>query len=91
MMALLRQPLCQPLSVSHQAVILYIATSGLLSDVPLDNVNAFARDFADLLDREQPALMQEINDTGALSGAATEQIRTTLDSYKEQVSATWKA
>ena len=91
MMALLRQPLCQPLSVSHQAVILYIATSGLLSDVPLDNVNAFARDFADLLDREQPALMQEIDDTGALSGAATEQIRTTLDSYKEQVSATWKA
>ena len=29
MMALLRQPLCEPLSVSHQAVILYIATAGL--------------------------------------------------------------
>ena len=91
MMALLRQPLCQPQSVSRQSVSLYIATAGLLDDVPLEKVNSFAKDFVDLLDREQPALMQEINDTGNLSGAATEQIRTTLESYKEQVSATWKA
>ena len=91
MMALLRQPLCVPMSVARQAVILYIATSGLLADVPLDKVSGFAQDFVDLLEREQSALIQEINDTGALSGAATEQIRTTLQSYKEQVSATWKA
>ena len=91
MMALLRQPLCAPMSVARQAVILYIATSGLLADVPLDKVSGFAQDFVDLLEREQSALIQEINDTGALSGAATEQIRTTLQSYKEQVSATWKA
>jgi len=77
--------------VARQAVILYIATSGLLTGVPLDKVSGFAQDFVDLLEREQSALMQEINDTGALSGAATEQIRTTLQSYKEQVSATWKA
>ena len=91
MMALLRQPLCAPMSVARQAVILYIATSGLLADVPLDKVSGFAQDFVDLLERKQSALIQEINDTGALSGAATEQIRTTLQSYKEQVSATWKA
>ena len=91
MMALLRQPLCAPMTVARQAVILYIATSGLLTGVPLDKVSGFAQDFVDLLEREQSALMQEINDTGALSGAATEQIRTTLQSYKEQVSATWKA
>ena len=91
MMTLLRQPLCAPMSVSRQAIILYIATAGLLSDVPLDKVSGFAQDFVDLLEREQSALVQEIDETGALSGAATEQIRTTLQSYKEQVSATWKA
>ena len=91
MMALLRQPLCAPMSVARQAIILYIATANLLSDVPLDKVSGFAQDFVDLLEREQSALVQEINDTGALSGTATEQIRTTLQSYKEQVSATWKA
>ena len=91
MMALLRQPLCAPMSVARQAIILYIATSNLLADVPLEKVSGFAQDFVDLLEREQSALVQEINDTGALSGTATEQIRTTLQSYKEQVSATWKA
>ena len=91
MMALLRQPLCTPMTVARQAVILYIATNGLLNDVPVEKSAAFAKDFADLLEREQADLMKEINETGALSGTATEQIRTTLQSYKEQVSATWKA
>ena len=91
MMSLLRQPLCTPMSVARQAVILYIATNGLLNDVPVEKSAGFAKDFADLLEREQADLMQEINETGALSGTATEQIRTTLQSYKEQVSATWKA
>ena len=91
MMTLLRQPLCAPMSVSRQAIILYIATAGLLADVPLEQVSAFAQDFVDQMEQEQPALVQEIQDTGALSGTATEQIRTALQSYKEQVSATWKA
>ena len=91
MMALLRQPRCTPMAVSRQAVILYIATNGLLGDVPVEQVSAFANDFVSLLEREQPALIAEIDETGALSGAATEQIRTTLESYKKQVSAQWKA
>ena len=91
MMALLRQPRCTPMAVSRQAVILYIATNGLLSDVPVEEVNSFSNAFVDLLEREQPALITEIDETGALSGTATEQIRTTLDSYKKQVSAKWKA
>ena len=91
MMALLRQPRCTPMSVSRQAVILYIATNGLLGDVPVEQVSAFANDFVSLLEREQPALIAEIDETGALSGAATEQIRTTLESYKKQVRAKWKA
>ena len=79
------------MAVSRQAVILYIATNGLLGDVPVEQVSAFANDFVSLLEREQPALIAEIDETGALSGAATEQIRTTLESYKKQVSAKWKA
>ena len=90
-MALLRQPRCTPMAVSRQAVILYIATNGLLADVPVEEVSRFANAFVDLLEREQPALIGEIDETGALSGTATEQIRTTLDSYKKQVSAQWTA
>ena len=91
MMALLRQPRCTPMAVSRQADILYIATGGLLADVPVEEVNGFANAFVDLLECEQPALIAEIDDTGALSGTATEQIRAALDGYKKQVSAQWKA
>ena len=49
LMEILKQPLCHPLQVWQQAVILYVATSGLLSDVPLDRVNQFVHDFADSL------------------------------------------
>ncbi len=91
MMALLRQPLCQPLKVSRQAVILYIATAGLLSDVPVDQTAAFVKEFVDRLEQTQPDLMREIDESGNLSGTATEQIRAALQSCKEQVSATWKA
>ena len=91
MMALLRQPLCQPLSVSRQAVILYVATNGLLNDVPVEQTAAFVQDFVDRLAQTHPDLMQEIDQSGNLSGTATEQIRGLLQSCKEQVSAPWKA
>ena len=91
MMALLRQPLCQPLSVSRQAVILYVATNGLLNDVPVEQTAAFVQDFVDRLAQIHPDLMQEIDQSGNLSGTATEQIRGLLQSCKEQVSAPWKA
>ena len=91
MMALLRQPLYAPMSLSRQAVILYIAMAGLLADVPVERVSEFAHGFVDLLETEQADLIREIEETGALSGADTEQIRTALQAYKEQVNATWKA
>lgn len=91
MMALLRQPRSAPMSAARQAVVLYIATSGLLADVPVEQVRGFANDFVDLLEREQPDLMAGITASGTLPGPVTEQIRTTLDGYKKQVSAQWTA
>ena len=91
MMALLRQPRSAPMSAARQAVVLYIATSGLLADVPVEQVRGFANDFVDLLEREQPGLMAGITASGTLPGPVTEQIRTTLDGYKKQVSAQWTA
>ena len=87
----LKQHLYHPLPVWKQAVILYVATNGLLSDVPLDRANKFVKDFADTLQSENSALVEEIQSTGTLPGTAGEQIRKALESYKEQVSASWQA
>ena len=91
LMEILKQPLYHPMPVWKQAVILYVATNGLRSDVPLDRANKFVKDFADTLQSENSALVEEIQSTGTLPGTAGEQIRKALESYKEQVSASWQA
>ena len=88
LMEILKQPLCHPMPVWRQAVILYAATNGLLRDVPLDRVRGFVQDFTDSL---PDALLTEIQSTGTLTGTAAEQIREALEAYKEQVSAVWQA
>ena len=88
LMEILKQPLCHPMPVWRQAVILYAATNGLLSDVPLDRVRDFVQKFADSL---PDSLLTEIQSTGTLTGTAAEQIRVALKTYKDQVSAAWQA
>ena len=90
LMEVLKQPLCHPMPVWKQAVILYVATNKLLDDVPLKKVNEFAQGFADALQDEQPELVKEIQSTGTLPGTAGEEIRKVLEAYKEQVSASWQ-
>ena len=88
LMEILKQPLCHPMPVWRQAVILYAATNGLLSDIPLDRVRDFVQKFADSL---PDSLLTEIQSTGTLTGTAAEQIREALKTYKDQVSAAWQA
>ena len=82
LMELLKQPQYAPLAVSHQAVMLYIATSGLLEDVPAEKVRGFALDFVQYMESEQSAVMDDIRTSGNLSAPAVEKIRSALESYK---------
>ena len=77
--------------VSRQAVILYVATSGLVDDVPLEKVRDFVLDFAKEMEDAHGDVMEEIQSTGNLSGPAVETIRTVLEDAKKRVSATWQA
>ena len=91
LLELLKQPLYRPMPVSRQAVILYVATSGLVDDVPLEKVRDFVLDFAKEMEDAHGDVMEEIQSTGNLSGPAVETIRTVLEDAKKRVSATWQA
>ena len=91
LLELLKQPLYHPMPVSRQAIILYVATSGLVDDVPLDRVRQFVLDFADEMEAEHADVVEEIQSTGNLSGPAVETIRAALDDVKKRGSATWQA
>ena len=90
LLEVLKQPLYHPMSVARQAVILYIATNGLLSDVPMDRVAEFTRDFADQLETAHGDVMEAIGQSGDLSGPSIEAVRAALEEYKKQVSPTWQ-
>ena len=84
LLELLKQPLYQPMKVSQQAILLYIATNGLLDDVPLEQVRAFALDFAKRMEQDHWELTAEVQRTGNLSGVAVETIRAALEDYKKE-------
>ena len=87
MMQLLKQPLYHPMSVSRQAIILYVATSGLADDIPLEQVSDFMSDFVDEMQSAHADVTKEIQSTGTISDASAEAIRGALDAYKLRVCA----
>jgi F-type H+-transporting ATPase subunit alpha len=87
MMELLRQPLYHPMPVSRQAVILFVATGGLVDDVPLERVREFVQSFADDMDSLCSDVMADIQKTGTISDASAQAIRTELEAYKRRALA----
>ena len=85
LLEVLKQPLYHPQSVARQAVTLYIASNGLLADVPLEEIGGFVDGFFQELEGRCSDALREIETTGALSGVAVEAIRAALESYKKQV------
>ncbi|MGE4352459.1 MAG: F0F1 ATP synthase subunit alpha [Oscillospiraceae bacterium] len=84
LLELLKQPLYHPMSVSRQAILLYIATSGLLDDVPIERIKDFSDGFIERMLTEHGDVTDEIQNTGELSGVAIETIRRTLEGYKKE-------
>ena len=82
LLELLKQPLYHPMPVSRQAVLLYIATQGLLDDVAVERIRAFTDGFMERLEAEHADVLTDIQNTGALSAVAVETIRAALADYK---------
>jgi F-type H+-transporting ATPase subunit alpha len=63
---LLKQPLNSPMSVEEQVVSIYCGTTGVLDDLPVDQVKAFETDLLDAFRTRHADLMGQIRDSGAL-------------------------
>ncbi len=56
----LKQDQFSPLSVEKQVAIIFCGTHGLLSDVPLDKVKEFEKEYLDFLELKHRAVLNEI-------------------------------
>ncbi len=62
----IKQPQYQPVPVERQVAILYVATKGLLDDVPTPRVKEFEAQFYRFLDAEHGAAMRKLGETKTL-------------------------
>ena len=60
LMELLKQPLCQPLSMAEQVITLCAATDRVMLDVPLSEMKDFQREMLDWFVREHSDIMSEL-------------------------------
>ena len=78
----LKQPQYSPLPVEKQILIVYAGTSGLLDDLPVEQVRAFEADLYRYLDSAHPALLQTIREKKAMDDALKAEVNTVLKEFK---------
>ncbi|MCB9231101.1 MAG: F0F1 ATP synthase subunit alpha [Bacteroidia bacterium] len=76
---ILKQPQYDPFLVEHQVAIIYAGTQGLLSNVPVDKIRKFEKDYLDILEHKHRGTLDAIragkftdNETSVLETVAKE-------------------
>lgn len=88
---MLKQPLCCPMPVYKQTILLYVATSGMLLDVPLKQINPFLNGLVEEIEQLHPEIVEDIRSTNTLSDETAHKIKEALEAYKKRVSGGWQA
>ncbi len=85
LMELLKQPLCQPLSMPEQVITLCVATGRRLLDVPVNQVKAFQKELLSHISENHPELVSELASGGDLS----EELRSRILEAADELKASW--
>ena len=85
LMELLKQPLCEPMSLHEQVITLCAANQRLLLDVPLKEMKKFQRSMLGWIDEHYPRIGDTIDRMQVLDESLTEEIVRAEKEYKEQV------
>jgi F-type H+-transporting ATPase subunit alpha len=83
----LKQDQYVPLSVEKQVLILYIATSGPLDNVPVGEVRRFEREFVQFVETNYAAVLKEIATKKALDDGIKATIKSAVDGFKDRFTA----
>jgi F-type H+-transporting ATPase subunit alpha len=83
----LKQDQYAPLSVEKQVLVLYVATSGALDNIPVSEVRRFEREFLQFAETNYSAVLKEIAAKKALDDGIKANIRTAIDGFKDRFTA----
>jgi F-type H+/Na+-transporting ATPase subunit alpha len=81
---ILKQSQYPPFSVAQQVSIIYVATKGIIDEVPLEKVQAFEKGFHKFLAEKYPDVVNQIEKTKELSDASMQGLDKAGAEYKAQ-------
>ena len=84
LMELLKQPLCQPLSLHEQVITLYLANHGYFDSVEKAKVKEYQTGVLYDFDLHHPEICKEIEEKKALSDELMDQIMKAAEEYRQQ-------
>lgn len=82
LMELLKQPLCNPLSLSQQVISLVVAENKLMLDIDINLIKPFQMDMLNYFEDNHPEIGEEIAKTEVLTDELKEKILQTAEEYK---------
>jgi F-type H+-transporting ATPase subunit alpha len=81
---ILKQDQYQPLPVEKQVLAIFAGTNGYLDDLDVEDCRPFERGLYEFVDTTRTELMAKLSQKKALDDELREEVRKTLDEYKEK-------
>jgi F-type H+-transporting ATPase subunit alpha len=83
----LKQDQYSPLSVEKQVLSIFVATSGLLDSVPVNEVRRFEKEMLQYVETSGPAILKTIAEKKNLDDGIRAEIKKTVGEFKERFTA----
>jgi len=87
---ILKQDQFAPFSVQKQVLSLFVATSGAIDNVPVDQVRRFEGEFIQFVESSYGGILKSIAEKQALDDGIKGEIKKAVDSFKERFMASIK-
>ena len=84
----LKQDQYAPLSVQQQVLALYVATSGAVDTIPVNEVRRFEKEFLQFTETNYGNILKEIAEKKALDDGIKANIKKAVEAFKERFTAT---
>lgn len=82
-MEILKQPQYSPMSAEHQVLILYAAINKYLSDIPVEKMGQFEKEFINFVDNNYPDVTKDIKETEDLTEETEERLKEAIEEFKK--------
>ena len=84
-MEILKQPQYNPVSVEHQVIILYAVLNKYLTDVPVNEISQFEKEFLNFVDNNYPEITDSIRETKDLVEETEAKIVEAIEEFKKSM------